>query len=106
MSYTVKLATFPPWKAPVPYETLREVFATRAEASAAGAKALAPLTGRELENLASQLQPTSELAGDRCVTSLIVPDRSVHGYLIYDEDGVEVGNWTTLDVAVERAAKS
>ena len=106
MSYTVKLATFPRWKAPVPYETLREVFVTRAEASAAGEKALAPLTERELENLASHLQPTSELAGDRCVTSLNVPDRSVHGYLIYDEDGVEVGNWTTLDVAVERAAKS
>ena len=33
MSYTVKLAIFPPWKAPVPYETLGGVFPTAAEAA-------------------------------------------------------------------------
>jgi hypothetical protein len=43
MSYTVKLAIFPPWKAPVPYETLTEVFATGERAAEAGAKALEPI---------------------------------------------------------------
>lgn len=105
MSYTVKLAIFPPWKAPVPYETLTEVFATGAEADEAGARALEPITERELADLASGLEPRSQRMGEGGVTAIEVPEGSVHGYLIYDETGVEVSNWTTLDVAVERAAK-
>lgn len=105
MSYTVKLAIFPPWKAPVPYDTLAGSFATTMEAAEAGAEALAPVTERELTNLASGLRPRLERAGERRVTAIDVPQGAVHGYLIYDETGVEVFNWTTLDVAVERAAK-
>ncbi|PJI55902.1 hypothetical protein CTI14_01145 [Methylobacterium radiotolerans] len=105
MSYTVKLAIFPPWKAPVPYKTLTEVFATAAGAAEAGARALAPITERELADLASCLSPRSRCVGEGWVTAIKVPKGSVHGYLIYDETNVEVSNWTTLDVAVERAAK-
>ncbi len=105
MSYTVKLAIFPPWKAPVPFETLGEVFATTADASKAAASALAPITEREHDGLVSCLQPRSERAGEQWVTAVAVPEVSVRGYVIYDEAGAEVGNWTALDVAVERAAK-
>ena len=104
MSYTVKLAIFPPWKAPLPYATLAGSFATTREAAEAGAEALAPVTERELTELASDLQTQSEYAGERRLVSIAVPEGAVHGYLIYDETGVEVFNWTTLDVAVERAA--
>ncbi len=103
MAYTVRLAVFPPWKAPIPYEILSEVFSTQAEAATAGARALAPITKRELAALASRLQPRSVAAEGRAITSLPVLEDSVHGYLIYDGDGVEVGNWTTLDVALERS---
>ncbi|WP_288584709.1 hypothetical protein [uncultured Methylobacterium sp.] len=105
MSYTVKLAIFPPLKAPVPYAALARVFATTTEAAEAGTKALAPITERELADLASGLQPRSEQMGESWVTAIDVPEGAVHGYLIYDEAGYEVFNWTTLDVAVERAAK-
>ncbi len=105
MSYTVKLAIFPPWKAPVPYETLIGVFATAAGAAEAGARALEPITERELANLASSITPRSQRVGERWATAIEVPDWSIHGYLIYDKTGVEVYNWTTLDVAMERAAK-
>lgn len=50
MSYTVKLAIFPPWKAPVAYKTLDGAFTTTAAAEA-GAKALAVITERELTDL-------------------------------------------------------
>ncbi len=105
MSYTVKLAIFPPWKAPVPYETLTRVFATAERAAEAGAKALEPITERELADLASGLKPRSQRVGEGWITAIEVPEGSVHGYLIYDETGDEVFNWTTLDVAVERAAE-
>ncbi|KQS75012.1 hypothetical protein ASG32_07910 [Methylobacterium sp. Leaf361] len=105
MSYTVKLAIFPPWKAPIPYETLIGVFATAAEAAGAGAKALEPVTERELADLASSITPRSQRVGEGWATAIEVPDWPIHGYLIYDKIGVEVHNWTTLDVAVERAAK-
>ena len=105
MNYTVKLAIFPPWKAPAPYETLTGAFTSIAEAAEAGTKALAPITERELVDLASDLQPRSQRAGERQVTAVAVTEGSVHGYLIFDKAGVEVFNWTTLDVAVERAAK-
>jgi len=105
MSYTVKLAIFPPWKAPLPYVTLSEFFATETEAAEAGANALAPITERELTDLASGLHPRSERCGERWVTAIDVPEGAVHGYLIYDETGVEVGNWTTLDVALARATE-
>jgi hypothetical protein len=104
MSYTVKLVIFPPWKAPVPYETLTGAFATAQGAAEAGAKAIEPLTESELADLASGLKPRSQRVGEGWITALEVPEGSVHGYLIYDETGVEVFNWTTLDVAVERAA--
>lgn len=105
MSYTVKLAVFPPWKAPVPYETLTGVFATAAGAAEAGARALELITERELADLASSLTPRSHRVGKGWATAIEVAEGSIHGYLIYDETGVEVSNWTTLDVAVERAAK-
>jgi hypothetical protein len=105
MSYTVKLATFPPWKAPIPYETLVGVFPTAAGAAEAGARALETLTGRELADLTPVLSPRSQRAGEGWVTAIEVPEGAVHGYLIYDETGVEVSNWTTLDVAVDRAAQ-
>ena len=105
MSYTVKLAIFPPWKAPVPYETLAGVFPTTAGAAKAGAKALEAITERELAELASVLTPRSQRAGEGVVTAINVPEEAVHGYLVYDETGVEVSNWTTLDAAVERAAE-
>ena len=104
MNYKVKLAIFPPWKAPVPYETLAGAFTTTAEAAEAATKALAPITEHELVNLASDLMPRSQRAGEQQVTAVAVPEGSVHGYLIFDKAGVEVFNWTTLDVAVERAA--
>lgn len=103
MTYTVQLAVFPPWKAPIPYETLAEAFPTQAAAAAAGANALAPVIERERAELASELQPRSTTAEGRSITSMPVPERPVHGYLIYDGDGVEVGNRTTLDAALERA---
>lgn len=106
MSYTVKLAVFPPWKAPVPYETLTEVFATTTGAAEAGARALEPITERELADLASSLTPRSQCMGEGWVTAIEVPEGSVHGYLIYDKTGIEVFNWTTLDVAIERADKA
>jgi hypothetical protein len=105
MSYTVRLAIFPPWKAPVPYETLGGVFPTAAEAAKAGGKALAAITERELAALASVLRPRSQRTGEGRITAIEVPEGAVHGYLVYDETGVEVSNWMTLDVAVERAAK-
>ena len=105
MSYKVKLAIFPPWKAPVPYETLTGMFATIAEAAEAGAKALAPITESELVDVSSSLMPRSQQLGEGWITDIEVPKKSVRGYLIYDEAGAEVSNWTTLDVAIERAAE-
>ena len=104
MSYTVKLAIFPPWKAPVPYKTLGETFATMAEASSAGEKVLAPITERELAELAPRIRPRSERVGERWVTAIAVPEEEVHGFVIYDEAGVEAFNWTTLDAAMAGAA--
>lgn len=104
MSYTVKLAIFPPWKAPVPYETLDGIFTTIEAASGAAEQVLSPITERELAEFASDFRPTSERVGEGRITSIAVPDGAVHGFVIYDEAGVEVFNWTTLDVAVDRAA--
>jgi hypothetical protein len=103
MSYTVKLAIFPPWKAPVPSETVG-TFATIDEASSAGARALMPIAERELSALKDHFHPASAKVGEQSMTSINVPDQAVHGYVMYDAAGVEVGNWTTLDVAVQRAA--
>ncbi|KRE14308.1 hypothetical protein ASE66_13025 [Bosea sp. Root483D1] len=103
MSYAVKLAIFPPWKAPVPSETVG-TFATIDEATAAGGRALMPIAERELIALAGQFRPVSAKIGGQSRTSIDVPDQAVHGFLIYDAAGVEVFNWTTLDVAVQRAA--
>ena len=105
MSYTVKLAVFPPWKAPVPYETLSGLFASYSEAAEAGAKALGLITERELAELNSGLNARSQRVDGTTVKAIDVPSTPVHGYLIYDEAGVEVGNWTTLDVAVERVSE-
>ena len=105
MKYTVKLATFPPWKAPVPYKTIHGAFPTINEAAEAGSSALAPITERELADLAPDLQPQTQRVGEGRLTAINVPERAIHGYLIYDEMGVEMSNWTTLDVAVERAAR-
>ncbi len=105
MNYKVKLATFPPWKAPVPYATLMGSFETTTDAAEAGADALAQVTEREIADLACKLKPLSDRNGDRIVAAIDVPDGAIHGYLIYDEAGIEVFNWTTLDVAVERAAE-
>lgn len=104
MSYTVKLAFFPPWKAPAPYETLAGAFATTADAIEAGEKALAPVTERELAGFAADLKP--QRAREEGITAIAVPERAIHGFLIYDEAGIEVFAWTTLDVAVERAAEN
>jgi len=102
MSFTVKLAIFPPWKAPILSETVG-TFATIEEASAAGQMALMPIAEPDLSSL-PDLKPASAKVGGRLVTSINVPEGAVHGYLIYDADGVEIGNCTTPDVAVERAA--
>lgn len=104
MGYTAKLAMFPPWKAPVPYETLPMTFATVADAWSAAEKALSAITARELIEIAPHLQPRSERSGELLVTAIAVPEEAVHGFIIYDEAGVEVANWTTLDVAVEEAS--
>ncbi len=105
MSYTVKLAIFPPWKAPVPYGTLASVFTSTSDAAEAGARALAQATEHELTDRVSGLKANSPCAGEVRLTVIDLPEGTVHGYLIYDKTGVEVFNWTTLDVAVERAAK-
>lgn len=99
MSYTVKLATFPPWKAPIPYDTLVGAFATIREAAEAGTSALAPITEEELSALAPDLRPRSERVGEGRVTTIDVAERAIHGYLIFNDGGVAVSNWTTLDVA-------
>jgi hypothetical protein len=104
VGYTAKLAMFPPWKAPVTYETLPVVFATVADAWFAAEKALTAITARELLEIAPQLQPSSKADSWLSVTVIAVPEEAVHGFIIYDEGGVEVANWTTLDVAVEEAA--
>ncbi|MBX9911580.1 MAG: hypothetical protein K2Z25_23100 [Beijerinckiaceae bacterium] len=101
MNYTVVLAIFPAWKAPVPLNTIGK-FATFEQASAAGQMALLPIAERELSSL-GDLKPTSAEIGGGLTTSIDVPEGAVHGYLIY-EDGVEISNCTTLDIAVERAA--
>lgn len=102
MSYTVKLAIFPPWKAPISTETVG-TFATIEQASAAGRTALMPIMERELPALGN-LNAASAQAGGQSLTRIDVPETPVHGYLIYDAEGTEVGNYTTLDEAVERAA--
>ncbi|NIX77930.1 hypothetical protein [Microvirga terricola] len=67
----------------------------------AAERILRPITERELAELAPQLQPRTEQAE----ISITVPPVEVHGFVIYDHTGVEVGNWTTLDEALERFAK-
>lgn len=105
MSFTVKLAVFPAWKAPVPYETLGDAFASVAAAFDAGKQALAETTARELAAIASAIRPRSERLDTSPLTVIDVPSEAVSGFLILDEIGVEVGNWTTLDEAIQRAAK-
>lgn len=100
MSYTVKLAIFPPWKAPTPYETIDCSFATIADAAKAAQVALASTVSEELAALMAHLEPVS--GGD--FAAVCVPEVPVHGFVIYDAVGIEVGNWTTLDVAVSRVA--
>lgn len=102
MSYTAILAIFPAWKAPVPLNTIG-TFATFEEAATAGLAALVPIAERELSNLSDLNHVSAEIDGGT-VVSIKVPEGAVHGYLIYDVDGVEISNWTTLDIAVERAA--
>jgi len=80
------------------------MFATAVEAAEAGARALEPIIERELADLAFGLAPKSQRVGEGLVIAIEVP-KGGHGYLIYDKTGVEVSNRTTLDVAVERAAK-
>jgi hypothetical protein len=106
MSYTVKLAIFPLWKAPVPYTELAGTFATTTEAAEAGIDTLASITERELADLVTPLHPRAQRAGEQWGAVIDVPYEAVHGYLIYDEAGVEVFNWTTLDIALDRAAES
>lgn len=100
MTYSVRLAIFPPWKAPIPYETLNEEFATVEAAFAAAKRILLPTLERELAELTPQLQPRIEQA----VIAVAVPPVEVHGFVIYDSTGGEVGNWTSLDEALERFA--
>lgn len=102
MSYTVKLAMFPPWKAPVPTEMVG-TFATIEQAAAAGRVVLMPIAERELSALGN-LRAASAQVGGQSITHIDVPDTPVHGFVIYDTQGTEVGNYTTLDAAVERAA--
>jgi hypothetical protein len=45
-------------------------------------------------------EPSSVREDPQFVSGVLTTDN-----LIYDETGVEVFNWTTLDVAVERAAE-
>ncbi len=105
MSFTVKLASFPAWKAPVPHETLGEAFTSVAAAFDAGKQALAATMARELAAVASIIQPRSERLEAGPLTVIDVPSEAVSGFLILDETGVEVGNWTTLDEAVQCAAQ-
>ena len=106
MSYTVKLAIFPPWKEPLPYETLTELFKTVSDALVAGKRFLDPVTESDLAAIAHKLEPESRSVGTGSVTSIAVPANDVHGFLIYDAAGIEVFNWTSLDEAVERAGKN
>lgn len=101
MTYFAKLAIFPPWKAPIPYKTLDEEFATLDAARGAAERILRPIMERELAELSPQLQPQKEPT----LISIAVPPAAVHGFVIYDGAGVEVANWTTLDEALERLAK-
>ncbi len=103
MSYTVKLAVFPPWKAPIPYESLPGTFASCAKAAEAGARALTTIIESELIELSCDLRSRLERAGEKWVTSVTVPASAVHGYVIFDEGGTEVSNWTTLDAALDQA---
>lgn len=105
MSFTVKLAVFPAWKAPVPYETLGNAFASASDAFEGGKQALAETTARELAVIAPLIRPRSERLDTSPLTAIDVPSEAVSGFLILDEKGVEVFNWTTLDEAVARAAK-
>lgn len=102
MSYTVKLAIFPPWKAAVPTEMVG-TFGNIERASAAGRLALMPIVERELSRLGN-LRAASAQVGGRSIAHIDVPETPVHGFVIYDAEGTEVGNYTTLDAALERAA--
>jgi hypothetical protein len=103
MNYTVKLAIFPPWKAPTAIEEVG-TFATLEEATAAGERSLTPIAEREMTRMSDRLTPISASDGGLTVTTINVPEEAVHGYVIYDCEGIELFNWTTLDVAVERTA--
>ena len=105
MIYTVTLAIFPAWKAPVPYETLTETFSTATEAAQAGEKSLFPIIERELADIASDLKQWSQQSEQQRGTAIAVPERPVHGYLIFDQERAEVFNWTTLDIAAMRSAR-
>jgi hypothetical protein len=102
MNYTVRLAIFPAWKAPIPSEVIGS-FMTIEEATVAGRRALLSIMEHELSSLGDLNAVSKEIEG-RLVTAIDVPEGSVSGYLIYNADDVEIGNFTTLDIAVERAA--
>ena len=102
MSYTVGLAIFPAWKAPVLSKVIGP-FATIEEAVTAGREVMLPIMEQELSSLGDLNAVSKEMEG-RLVTAIQVPEGPVHGYLIYDAHGVEIGNFTTLDMAVGRAA--
>ena len=105
MSYTVKLAIFPPFKAHVTYEAVDGRFDTIIDASRAAEEMLRPVTESELRELFPHLQVRSEDAVERPIVAIAVPSTEVHGYVVYDEAGSEVWNWTTLDAAVTLAAE-
>ncbi|MBM6594155.1 hypothetical protein [Microvirga pudoricolor] len=98
MTYTAKLAIFPPLKAPIPYEGIAEEFATMDAAWAAAYCTLKAVMDGEIAELAPRLREGIQLAQ----LTYIEPLTEVHGFLIYDRTGAEVGNWTSLDEALAR----
>ncbi|KFC74787.1 hypothetical protein FG93_00966 [Bosea sp. LC85] len=104
MSFTVKLAVFPARKAPIPYETLAGTFATLENACEAGRLALTAVTEKELSAIAPNLEPCFQKFSNGHMAAIKVPPGEVSGYLVLDEKGVEVANWTTLDKGVARVA--
>ncbi len=105
MSYTVKLATFPHRKAPIPYEMLAGTFATIEEAHAAAMRALESIMSHEVASIMQSQQPQSDVSDERKIVWFELPTDEGCGFLIFDESGVEVGNWTSWDEAMHLFTK-